>query len=283
MRFLVKKMKVSVCVPTYNHEKYIAQMLEGALMQKTDFEFEIVIGDDGSTDGAPDIIRTYEAKEPGIIRAFLHSENLGPKEPREFAGRNNVLQLLKACRGEYVAMCEGDDYWTDPFKLQRQVDFLENNPGYAICHHNMLVTYEDGSPSHRFNTEDQKQTSSIEDLLEDRWFMATASWMYRNYFLENDFADWHAKAAAGDWAIMIQLAAQGKIGYLPETMGVYRKHSAGLSNVHSHTNRNFLLNRKEMFMDIDRWLNHRYQTIIKKTLDRYEQQLAALEKIGSSD
>jgi glycosyltransferase involved in cell wall biosynthesis len=276
-------MKVSVCVPAFNHEKYIAQMLDGALMQQTDFDFEIVIGDDASTDSTPDIIQQYIARNPGRIRAFLHAENQGPKEPREFAGRNNVLQLLKACEGEYVAMCEGDDYWTDPLKLQKQVDFLDKNPDFAISHHNMLVTYEDGSDSHSFNAPDQKLVSTIKDILEDKWFMATASWVYRNHFLTNDFAEWHAKAAAGDWAVMIQLAAQGRIGYLPETMGVYRKHSAGLSNIHSQTNRNFLLNRKEMFENVDQWLDYRYHEAIEKTLIKYEGQLSALEKIGSSN
>ncbi|MBO3462255.1 glycosyltransferase [Aetokthonos hydrillicola CCALA 1050] len=276
-------MKVSVCVPAYNHEKYIAQMLDGALMQQTNFPFEIVIGDDASTDNTQAIIREYVAANPGRIRAYLHEENLGPKEPREFAGRNNVLFLLKACKGEYVAMCEGDDYWTDPFKLQKQVDFLDVNPDFAICHHNMEVIYEDGSASHFFNNPDQKLTSTIEDLLEDSWFMATASWVYRNYFLTNDFAGWHAKAAAGDWAIMIQLAARGKIGYLPETMGVYRKHSAGLSNIHAVTNIPFLKNRKQMFENVDKWLENRYHGTISKTLAKYDDQLSQLEKIGRSN
>jgi GT2 family glycosyltransferase len=100
-------MKLSVCVPTYNHEQYIGQMLEGALMQQTSFDFEIVIGDDASTDATPDIIRKYDKEKPGIIRAFLHSENQGPKEPREFAGRNNVLQLLKACEGRVCGHVRG--------------------------------------------------------------------------------------------------------------------------------------------------------------------------------
>ncbi|WP_439556992.1 glycosyltransferase family 2 protein [Dyadobacter sp.] len=267
-------MKVSVCVPTYNHEKYIAQMLEGAFMQKTDFEFEIVIGDDASTDSTQAIIREYDQKMPGIIRAFLHSENQGPSEPREFAGRNNVLQLVKACRGEYVAMCEGDDYWTDPLKLQKQVDFLDNNPDFSVCHHNMRVVYEDGSPEHLFNKPDQKLVSGIEDILEDKWFFATASWLYRNPFLDQDFAEWHAKAAAGDWALMIQLAARGKISYLPDVMGVYRKHSAGLSNVHAHTNIPFLQNRKEMFENVDKWLDYKYHDVVSKTIADYEARLA---------
>jgi glycosyltransferase involved in cell wall biosynthesis len=273
-------MKVSVCVPAYNHEKYIGQMLDGALMQQTNFDFEIVIGDDASKDRTQDIIRQYIAANPGRIRAFLHAENQGPAEPREFAGRNNVLGLLKACKGEYVAMCEGDDYWTDPLKLQKQVDFLDANPDYAICHHNAEVIYEDGSPSHFFNDPDQKLTSTIVDILEDKWFMATASWLYRNHFLENDFADWHADAAAGDWAIMIQLAAQGKIGYLPETMSIYRKHSAGLSNVHANTNRKFWQNRKEMFEAVNVWLDYRYNDTIEKTVASYDARLSELDKIG---
>jgi len=273
--------KVSVCVPTFNHERYIAQMLEGALTQKTSFPFEIVIGDDASTDGSQKIIRDYAERYPDIIKPFLHKENQGPFEPREFAGRNNVLQLLKACRGEFVAMCEGDDYWTDPYKLQKQVDFMESNPDFAICHHNVDVTYEDGSPSHRFNKENQALTSTLDDILQDRWFMATGSWLYRNYFLTEDFAAWHASAAAGDWALSIQLAAKGKIGYLPETMGVYRKHSAGLSNVHSSSNVWFLRNRKEMFENVNLWLNKKYDNTILETVARYTEQLEKLEKIGS--
>jgi len=273
--------KVSVCVPTFNHKHYISRMLDGALEQKTTFPFEIVIGDDGSTDGSQDIIRSYQEQYPDIITAFLHTENQGPFEPREFAGRNNVLQLLKACQGQYVAMCEGDDYWTDPYKLQKQVDFMESNPDFSICHHNMLVTYEDGSESHTFNKENQALISTMDDILQDRWFMATASWLYRNYFLTENFAEWHATAAAGDWALSIQLAAKGKIAYLPEVMGVYRKHSAGLSNVHSHSNKWFLRNRKEMFENVNVWLDKKYDNTIIQTVAWYEEQLEKLEKIGS--
>jgi glycosyltransferase involved in cell wall biosynthesis len=273
-------MKLSVCVPVYNHAQYIGQMLDGALMQKTSFPFEIVIGDDASTDDTQDIIRAYTEKFPGRIRPFLHEVNQGPSHPREFAGRNNVLGLLKACKGEYVAMCEGDDFWTDPLKLQKQVDFLDSHPDFAVCHHNAAVIYEDGSPGHPFNGPDQPMTSTLKNVLEDRWFMATASWVYRNYFLTEDFADWHAQAASGDWALLIQLAAHGKIGYLPETMGIYRKHSAGLSNVHSNTNAGFLENRMQMFKNVDAWLDNRYATTIARTVSWYENQLAGIKKLG---
>lgn len=269
-------MKVSVCVPTYNHETFIAQMLDGALQQKTTFPFEIVVGDDGSADASPDIIREYATRHPEKIRAYLHPENLGPQHPREFAGRNNVLFLLKACRGEYVALCEGDDYWTDPYKLQKQVELMDAHPEFAICHHNVRVTYEDGSPEHLFNSPAQKTVSSIRDLLEDRWFMATASILYRNIFLTQEFADWHAKAAAGDWALVLQLAARGTMGYLPDVMGVYRKHSAGLSNVHAATNRWFVQNRKEMFENVNAWLDFAHDDVVKQTVIKYTARLGAM-------
>ncbi len=269
--------KVSVCVPTFNHEKYIRQALDGALMQQTDFDFEIVIGDDASTDNNQQVIQKYVDKYPNIFRAFLHKHNQGPSEPKEFGGRNNVLGLLKACRGNYVALCEGDDYWTDPHKLQKQFDFMEANADYAICHHNMRVIYEDGSPEHFFNDENQKTESNIVDILEDRWFIATAATFYRNIFRENNFADWHAQAAAGDWALAIQLAASGKIHYINEPMGVYRKHRGGLSNVQSATNLYFLKNRKQMFTEVNKWTDFKYDTTIQETLKSYDKQIQALE------
>ncbi len=273
---------VSVCIPTFNHAAFIAQTLDGALMQETDFPVEIVIGDDGSTDGAPAIIQAYADRYPDRIRAFLHPENLGPAEPREFAGRNNVLHLLRACQGEFVALCEGDDYWTDPQKLQKQTDLLRTNPTVSVCHHNVRVIYEDETqPAHLFNPPDQPPISTLADVLADRWFFATASWLYRNIFRNQPaggpaFADWHQRAAAGDWALMIQLAATGKIAYLPDVMGVYRKHRAGLSHVHSNRNSYFLENRRAMFQAVDAWLDFRYHTIIGPTVDAYDHKLRAL-------
>lgn len=270
--------KVSVCIPTYNHEQFIRQTLDGVLMQKTDFDIEIVIGDDASTDNNQAIIKEYIAQYPHLFNAFLHQENQGPKEPREFAGRNNVLMILKACKGDYVALCEGDDYWTDPLKLQKQYDFMEAHKDYMICHHNMRVIYEDKSPEHFFNEPDQKTHSTIQDILDDRWFIATASTFYRNYFCDHDFVDWHSRAAAGDWALVIQLAALGDINYIPEPMGVYRKHRGGLSNVQAPTNVGFLKNRKQMFIDVNKWLDFKYDSTIKETLRRYDEQIEAYER-----
>ena len=270
------KPTVSVCIPTYNHEAFVARALDGALMQQTDFAVEIVIGDDGSTDGAAAIIQTYAERFPDRIRAFLHPHNLGPAHPREFAGRTNVLSLFAACEGEFIALCEGDDYWTDPLKLQKQVDFLRKNPVYSLCHHNVRVIYEDGSPGHLFNPTDQAETSTVEAMLADNWIVATASALYRNYFRHEPFADWHAEAASGDWALLIQVAVRGNIGYLNEIMGVYRRHRGGLSNVHAPHNRVFLENRRAMFANVNQWLDYQYDETVQRTLKKYDELLEML-------
>ena len=129
--------KVSVHMITYNHERFIAQAIEGVLMQQTDFAVELVIGEDCSTDGTRAIVRRYGERYPERIRLLLQERNLG--------ARANALATLNACRGQYIALCEGDDYWTDPTKLQKQVDFLESHPECSLCFHRVLVVYEDGS------------------------------------------------------------------------------------------------------------------------------------------
>jgi glycosyltransferase involved in cell wall biosynthesis len=105
---------------TYNHAPYIAQAIEGVLQQKTNFPFELVIGEDCSTDGTREIVFEYQKKHPDIIRVITSDENVGAKK--------NGLRVLKACQGKYIAFCEGDDYWHNPDKLQKQVDYMESHP-----------------------------------------------------------------------------------------------------------------------------------------------------------
>jgi glycosyltransferase involved in cell wall biosynthesis len=268
--------KLSILIPTFNHGKFIAKMLEGALMQQTNFEFEIVIGDDASTDDNAMIISYFAQKFPTLIKAFLHPKNLGPFEPKEMGGKNNVGFLFSKCEGEYIALCEGDDYWTDPFKLQKQIDFLEKNPIYSLCHHQLEVIYEDNSSSHLFNSENQQDTSTIDDLLKDDcWFLGTASTVFKNVF-KKGMPDWWWKSASGDLGIFIEVAKHGKIKYLPEVMGVYRKHRGGMTNIHTSQNIFFLRNRMEMFQDLDRYLNHRYTEILEKTILKYKNNLSKL-------
>lgn len=266
--YMKNQPKVSILVPVFNHAKFIGQMIQGALMQQTDFAFEIIIGDDASTDGTQAIIQQYASQFPQI-KAFLHPQNLGPTTPRELGGKNNVAFLFEQCSGQYIALCEGDDYWTDALKLQKQVDFLDNHPEYSICHHQLEVIYEDNSPAHPFNDPDQADTSDISDLLRDnKWILGTASTVFRNVF-QSGLADWWWKSASGDLGIFIQAARHGKIKYLPETMGCYRKHSGGMTTIHTPKNLFFLQNRMEMFKAIDLAYQQEYTDILSKTVQHY--------------
>ncbi len=268
--------KLSVLVPTFNHGKFIEKMIQGALMQKTTFDFEIIIGDDASIDDNPSIIKDYVSQFPNKIRVYLHPQNLGPTYPRELGGKNNVAFLFTKCQGEFIALCEGDDYWTDCTKLQKQVDFLENNPDYALCHHQMDVIYEDNSPIHFFNSENQKKTSDLEDLLADEsWFLGTASTVFRNVFRQG-MPDWWWKTASGDLGIFIEVAKHGKIKYFSESMGCYRKHQGGMTNIHTPQNAFFLSNRMETFLDLDEYFEGKYSNIIAKTVGKYQAILGGL-------
>ena len=175
-------MKVSIIMLTYNHEKFIAQAVKSALFQLTDFDYEIVIGDDCSTDRTQEIIRELAIKNPEKIRPILRQKNLGASK--------NFLSVLASCQGEYIAMLEGDDYWISPDKLQKQVDMLDANPELAISFHNIICFYEDGSKQPwEYCQRNQKPISTLEDLLHGN-FIPTCSVMFRNGLIK-DFPEWY--------------------------------------------------------------------------------------------
>ncbi len=126
---------VTVVTITYNHLPYIEKCIQGVLMQQTAFPIEFIIGEDFSTDGTREIVFENAKKYPNTIRVITADYNVGAEA--------NSLRCLKAYRGKYIALCEGDDYWTDPFKLQKQVDFLEKNPEYVMCYHYCVNKYPD--------------------------------------------------------------------------------------------------------------------------------------------
>jgi glycosyltransferase involved in cell wall biosynthesis len=211
--------KVSVAMIAYDHERFIAQAIESVLMQKTDFDYELVIGEDCSTDGTRAIVRDYGERCPERVRLLLPERNLGMIA--------NSVATLKACRGEYIALCEGDDYWTDPRKLQRQVDFLDQRPDCAVCFHNVTVVREDASlQPWLYCPPSQKATSTLEDVLRSD-FLPTCSVMYRRG-LFGEFPPWYHAMSTGDWPLHILNAQYGDIGYLDRVMGVYRQHAGGV-------------------------------------------------------
>lgn len=255
--------KVSVLVITYNQKKFIRQAIDSVLMQKTTFPIEILVGDDFSTDGTREIIQEYEQNHPGVVIGVLHPRNMGKN------GGINFLETLKRVKGEYYALIDGDDYLTNPLKLQKQADLLDAHPDYSMTFHNALITYEDGSPSHILNGDDMKPFYTVEDLIgeDEIWFMATSSTMYRNSIRE--YPAWFRESSSGDIPRLILKAKLGKIGYIPDVMSVYRKNRAGASYHDNDRDEVFLRNRIRMYSDINRELGYQYNRTMRRNIARY--------------
>ncbi|MFC1781363.1 glycosyltransferase [Planctomycetota bacterium] len=218
---LVKEPVVSVKMITYNHEQYIAQAIESVLEQKTEFSFELVIGEDCSTDRTREIVFDYQKKYPDIIRVITSGKNVG--------ARKNSMRTLKARCGKYIALCEGDDYWTNPNKLQKQVDFLDANHDYVICFHWAgWLNQESGRIIHwKYGPPVIKSYYTEDDLLEHSNFIPTCSTVYRTKLFDK-IPDWYYKVEIGDFPLHILNAQHGKIGFIDEPMAVYRRHKGGI-------------------------------------------------------
>lgn len=214
---------LSICCLAYNHAPYIRQCLDGFMMQKTDFAFEVLIHDDASTDGTADIIREYEAKYPDIIKPIYQTENQYSKGIKI----SGTYQFPRA-KGKYIAMCEGDDYWTDPLKLQKQVDFLEKNEDYVLCCHRIDLLF--GTQIIAKDTYNQMDLrgditfTNRENL--DYWMTETSSVVFRFDMFDSDFSKKYKYAR--DAHMIYHLLRRGKGMYMDFLGGVYRKHEGGI-------------------------------------------------------
>ena len=211
---------VSICSLAYNHAPYIRQCLDGFVMQKTNFPIEFIIHDDASTDGTADIIREYEHKYPDIIKPIYQTENQFSKGIN--FGKNLIIPRIQ---GKYFALCEGDDYWTDEYKLQKQIDFLEANKDFSICYHPVkMYKQEEGvfveSYWEKLNYPD---ITDIKMLAENN-HIHTASVIYR--YDRKIFEELYnfSLLPVGDYQCHMLFAKSGKIKRLPDTMAVYRMH-----------------------------------------------------------
>ncbi len=217
---------VSVNCLAYNHEPYIRDCLEGFIMQKTNFLFEVLVHDDASTDKTADIIREYETKYPDIIKPIYQTENQYSKG----IGVVRTFQYPRA-KGEYIAICEGDDYWTDPYKLQKQVDFLDENPEFGLVFTDIDIFYQKQQQLKQAvfsNGIVKLHHERFEDFLIHRGYAAPCTWLFREELLsiipEKRYCD-------GTFIIMLEFIANSKVKYLPEVTTVYRS----LEESASHT------------------------------------------------
>ncbi|OWK43960.1 glycosyltransferase family 2 protein [Fimbriiglobus ruber] len=207
--------KVSVLTVTYNHERYIEQAVRSALAQETDFAVEIVVADDCSTDGTREILRRLDLEFPGRLRLLLRDRNLGATA--------NFADALATCTGEYLALLEGDDYWTDTSKLARQVNFLDQHPEYEGTAH--VVRQLSATTDYGLFPHHSPDVVTFQDLLVNNRF-ATCSVLYRRRW--SVLPGWHRKCTMGDWPLHILHASRGPFRVFPEVMGVYRIHEQGM-------------------------------------------------------
>jgi len=256
---------VSICCITYNQEEFICETIDSFLMQKTNFPIEIIIHDDASTDKTAEIIKKYEKIYPDIIKPIFQTENQHSKGKKIFSN----FVFLQA-KGKYIALCEGDDYWTDPNKLQKQVDFLENNPDFSICFHK-VSTLKDNKFEDEIHKNYYKEILKdremffIEDLLNDN-FIATCSVVFQKKF--NNFPEWYEYLTFGDWSLHILNAQFGKIKYIDEIMAVYRIHEKGLWTSKSVSFREESI--LKFYKIINKYLNFKYNDLIfERILNHY--------------
>ena len=206
---------VSVICNAYNHGRYIKDALEGFIMQKTNFVFEVLIHDDASTDNTADIIREYEAKYPDIIKPIYQTEN---QYTRGGVGRFQIPRV----KGKYVAYCEGDDYWTDPYKLQRQFDALEAHPEINICAHTaQMIDAETGKKLRRIEPSLENTVFNLEQIiLGGGGFVATASLFFRSSLYQNEPE--FRRFLRLDYTLQLQGTLGGGMLFLNDCMSVYR-------------------------------------------------------------
>lgn len=212
---------VSICCLTYNHILYIRQCLDGFMMQKINFPIEILIYDDASTDGTQGIIREYEKKYPDIIKPIYQKENQYSKGIKV-----SLVYNYSRAKGKYIALCEGDDYWTDPYKLQKQVDFLESHPDYVMCSHRHN-DYIQETGEMLYDRSMNETDYDLKSLIRGEWHFHPLTVMYRREAL--DLSHYNKYPVSMDAVLFFELLRKGGKGHcFPDALAVYRHHSDGI-------------------------------------------------------
>ena len=248
---------LSVCLITYNHEKFIKGAIEGVLNQKVNFSWNLIIADDCSTDGTREILLDYQAKYPDFIHLILQERNVGPAK--------NWIDLITYPQSKYIAYFEGDDYWTDHLKLQKQVDVMEANEDFSMCFHNAIIKDEDKAIEDKLfcNGFENLQVFTIRDVILKNWFCPSVSIVYRNDRLK--LPKWASKIYNGDLLMHLLFSSNGNIVYLNESMAVYRQSIGNLTSkkksIAFYNNR--LIN---LLLKFNKYTNYRYTLDINRRI-----------------
>ena len=256
---------VTVSCTAYNHEKFIRDALEGFIMQKTNFRFEVIVHDDASTDNTAEIIREYEIKYPAIIKPIYQKENQWSKGIKPSA-----RFVWPKARGKYLALCEGDDYWTDPLKLQKQVDFLQANKNYAGAFHytKKIIEGYDISKDRLYGFHGTKLDFESVDTISPVSPWHTSSFVFRNEFLE--IPSWFYSVPSGDMALFSIISKYGKIRCIPEIMSVYRKNEGGVTKSATHMGMQLHKNRLKLMHHLNQFHEFKYNQKARKIIKNHK-------------
>ena len=261
---------VSICCLTYNHKDFIRDALDGFLKQKVNFSYEILVYDDASTDGTADIIREYAERYPQVFRPFLQTENQYSQGVTNPSGAFNFPRA----KGKYIAMCEGDDYWTDPYKLQMQVEYLESHPGCSLCIHSARIVTVDGSRSDK-QVRPYRESRVIlpEEIIDKRSGYATASLVFPARLVKI-LPSYYTDCPVGDIPLQLMAAAEGYGYYLDRDMSVYRVGVSGSWTVQSKTGdyaakqQRYYEQMKESYQAFDQATDRRFHQVVKSAVRR---------------
>jgi glycosyltransferase involved in cell wall biosynthesis len=250
---------ISVCTATYNHRKVIAKAIESVLMQETSFDYELVIGEDCSTDNTWGIVADYQRRYPNRIRAIHRERNLGAYE--------NGIQTLAACSGKYISLLDGDDYWTDASKLQRQVDVLEANLDVSgVFHKTHSVNDADGNVYDELKCRLKDNTRiGAREVIERRFYIHVSSLVFRRTVLAHYPFQWHQKMSA-DYVLAVVAALHGDLVFIDRYMSVYRLHAGGVTRVQRTWEEEIRrdMGRIGFFAELDRYTHGKFRPEISR-------------------
>lgn len=253
-------MKLSICCITYNHEKFITHALEGFVRQKTDFDFEIIVADDCSTDDTQKICLEYQNKYPDKIKLLLNETNIG--------SMSNFLKALRSCKSEYVALCDGDDYWCDENKLQKQVDFLETNPDYILCFTRGII-YNTFSQKKQINLDFEigKELTIQHFINGNDQLTATAVIRNKSHL---SLPDYFYQSPFGDLLLYLWVMQSNnrKAFCLPDVTAVYRIHSNGIHGQFHQSKEKLIKAYRMHLVFYDLLKNHLFQNEYKNELNQ---------------
>ena len=265
------KLMVSIECITYNHEKFIKKALDSFLMQKTNFNYEIIIHDDASTDRTAEIIKEYELKYPNIIKPIYQKEN-------QYSQGKKISSIIQnKLKGKYVAICEGDDYWTDPYKLQKQVDYMESHPKCGMCFHTVeLLDEQIQKIIGKVKPYNKSQISSTEDIIMgDGGFIGTNSIMYKRENM-NVLPKFYLECPVGDYPIQIYNSTKEYAYFMEDSMSVYR---VNIGNSWTDKEGDFKKQKYlrialiKMLLEFNEVTDKKYEKIIMKRIEKWSYKL----------